>query len=367
MKYVTNHNSNVFIIAEAGVNHNGNRDMAFQLVDAAIAAGADAVKFQTFKAENMVTRHASKAEYQQQITGANESQFSMLKRLELDYDTHHDLLAYCQKKNIAFLSTAFDFQSLDFIVNDLDLSVLKIPSGEITNAPLVLAHAQTGKRLILSTGMATLGEVEDALGVIAFGLLNQKNSELTPSQASFKGAYFSPSGQQALQNNVTLLHCTTEYPAPFEDINLSAMQTMRDAFKLRVGYSDHSDGIVVPIAATALGAIVIEKHFTLDKTLPGPDHRASLDPNELKEMVKGIRQVQQVMGDGLKIPRLSELKNVSIARKSLVAGSDIKKGTLICEEHIKIKRSGGGLSPMEYWDLIGTKSQYDYELDEAFR
>jgi N-acetylneuraminate synthase len=357
--------NSVFIIAEAGVNHNGNRDLAFQLVDIALEAGADAVKFQTFKAENLVTKSAVKADYQKKTTNTDESQFSMLKRLELSHDTHQELIKYCNKKGIKFLSTAFDFDSLDFLVNNLSLNTLKIPSGEITNGPLLLAHAQTRCNLIISTGMATLGEIEEALGVIAFGLICGMDLHERPSRNVFQQAYNSSDGQRFLKEKVTLLHCTTEYPAPLIDINLKAMQTMRSAFDLKVGYSDHSEGIAVPVAAIALGATLIEKHFTVDKTFPGPDHQASLEPSELIEMVVAIRSVEQAMGDGLKGPRPSELKNRSIARKSLVARTEIKKGDLFSEKNLTIKRPGIGVSPMDYWRMLSMEAQNDYNADEV--
>ncbi|MCI5125678.1 MAG: N-acetylneuraminate synthase, partial [Candidatus Electrothrix sp. AR5] len=323
----------VFVIAEAGVNHNGSLDRALRLIDAAAEAGADAVKFQTFKTENIVIISAPKADYQQKTTGSDESQFAMLKRLELSYDEHYHLLAHCQKSGIQFLSTAFDFESLDFLVQNLGLKILKIPSGEITNAPLLLAHARTGCDLILSTGMATLSEVEAALGVIAFGLMNEE-AERLPSAVAFHQAYFSDEGQRLLRKNVTLLHCTSEYPAPPRDINLNVMRTMSKAFGLRVGYSDHSKGLAVSIAATALGAEVIEKHFTLDKSLKGPDHKASLNPEELKEIIAAIRTVEVAMGDGVKIPALPELNNRSAARKSLVAAKEIRQGQAFTEQNI---------------------------------
>lgn len=357
--------SNIFIIAEAGVNHNGDEDMALKLVDAAVSAGADAIKFQTFKAENLVTRNAPKAHYQKKSTNATESQLEMLKRLELSHEAHHKILTYCKKNSIEFLSTAFDLESLDFLVNDLKLTTLKIPSGEITNGPLILAHARTGRNLIVSTGMARMEEIEDALGVIAFGYMNQVDSVLRPSRVAFEKAYASIDGQTLLQEKVTILHCTTEYPAPLHEINLNAMSTMRDVFDLNVGYSDHSKGIIVPIAAAALGANLIEKHFTLDNSLPGPDHQASLEPKELKGMVEAIRAVEQVMGNGLKAPMPSETRNLTTARKCLVAAERIKKGELFSENNLSAKRPATGKSPMEYWHLIGQKSQQDYLPDEV--
>lgn len=353
----------VKIIAEAGVNHNGSEEIAIELVNTAHRAGADIVKFQTFKAKNLVTKTAAQAEYQVENTGKKESQFEMLKRLELSYEAHHKLIKHCQDLGIEFLSTAFELESLDFLVSDLGLKTLKIPSGEITNAPLLLGHARTGADLIVSTGMATLAEVEAALGVLAFGLICDEN--IKPSTASFKKAYFSEEGQTALKEKVTLLHCTTEYPTPMEDINLSAMDTMKNAFGLNVGYSDHSVGITVPIGAVARGAILIEKHFTLDKEMEGPDHKASLDPEELKQMVEGIRQIEVAVGNGIKGPRPSEMKNIDIARKSLIAVRAIKAGQIIKEEDITVKRPGYGRSPMEFWEIIGTPASREYDADEV--
>lgn len=351
------------IIAEAGVNHNGDEQLAFELVDAACTAGADIVKFQTFKAGKLVSKHAKQAEYQATNTGVVESQYDMLKRLELSYDMHHKLVAYCSRKGIEFLSTAFDLESLAFLVNDLGLKRLKLPSGEITNAPLVLAHARSGCELIVSTGMASLADIEQALGIIAFGLIDHTNQK--PTKSAIRQAYFSAEGQQLLRDRVTVLHCTTEYPAPACDINLKAMDTMSQAFPCSVGYSDHSEGITVPIAAVARGACLLEKHFTLDRSLPGPDHLASLEPNELKAMVDGIRMVEQVIGDGIKGPRPSELKNVDIARKSLVVAEPIRKGELFSERNLTVKRPGNGISPMDYWEFIGRVAEKDYEADEV--
>jgi len=357
----------IFVIAEAGVNHNGSSEIAFQLVDAAVEAGADAVKFQTFKTENLVTKSADKAEYQKATTGVGESQYEMLKRLELSYEMHHQLIEYCKKKGIEFLSTAFDTDSLRFLVDDLGLTTLKIPSGEITNGPLLLEYAQTGCDLILSTGMATLGEVEEALGVIAFGLLSGKNSHIKICRAAFQQAYFSEQGQACLKEKVTVLHCTTEYPAPAKEINLNAMLTMHQAFGLKTGYSDHSEGITVPIAASAMGATLIEKHFTLDKALPGPDHKASLEPDELKQMVTAIRMVEQVMGNGVKGPMSSEIKNREVARKSLVATEEVLEGDEFTVRNLAIKRPGRGLSPMQYWDVLGTESSRKLHVDDQVR
>lgn len=347
------------IIAEAGVNHNGDEQLAFKLVDKAYEAGADVVKFQTFKAKNLVTEEALQADYQIANTGKQESQLAMLSRLELSYEAHHKLVSYCSDLGIEFLSTAFDSESLDFLVNDLKITRLKIPSGEITNAPLVLEHARTGCDLIVSTGMATLSEVEAVLGVIAFGYISASDSQ--PSIDAFQAAYFSEEGKRALKEKVTLLHCTTEYPAPLEDINLRAMDTLAQAFGLAVGYSDHSEGIIVPIAATARGATIIEKHFTLDKEMEGPDHKASLDPIELKSMVQGIRSVELTLGDGVKGPRPSEIKNKIAARKSLIAARAIELGQVITEEDLAVKRPGSGCSPYHYWQVLQKQSSRSYQ------
>ncbi|PFG45501.1 N-acetylneuraminate synthase [Vibrio sp. ES.051] len=350
------------IIAEAGVNHNGDEKLAFELVDTAHQAGADIVKFQTFKAKNLVTEQAQQADYQVVNTQKQESQLAMLSRLELSYEVQNQLVAHCQSLGIEFLSTAFDSESLDFLVNDLNLSRLKIPSGEITNAPLVLEHARTGCDLIVSTGMATLSEVEAVLGVIAFGYTVDNNA--TPSELAFQQAYASEVGQQALKEKVTLLHCTTEYPAPMDEINLKAMDTLANAFELPAGYSDHSEGITIPIAAVARGAVLIEKHFTLDKNMPGPDHKASLEPQELTAMVSAIRQVESALGHSLKSPTLSEVKNRPIARKSLVAAKCIQEGEVFTDENLTIKRPGSGMSPYCFWQLQGQAASRSYQSGE---
>lgn len=352
---------NVFVIAEAGVNHNGDKEMALALIDAAVDAGADAVKFQTFKAEDVASASAPKAAYQNQTTDTGETQLEMLKRLELPHAFHHELFGACKEKGIQFLSTPFDESSLGFLVKELKLETLKIPSGEITNGPLLLQAGISGCGIILSTGMSTLEEVEAALGVLAFGLTEDGKK---PSPDAFKDAFASDQGQVALKEKVTVLHCTTEYPAPFEDANLRAMDTMRDTFGLRVGLSDHTPGIAVSIAAVALGADVIEKHFTTDRNLPGPDHRASLEPGELKDMVAGIRAVEQALGDGEKIPQPSEAANREIVRKSLVAARDLAKGETITAADLKAKRPGTGVSPMEYWDRLGQSLDRDVAEDE---
>jgi N-acetylneuraminate synthase len=360
-------NNKIFVIAEAGVNHNGSIDMALKLVDAAKAAHADAVKFQTFKAQNLVTSSAAKAIYQQRTTDSNESQYTMLKRLELSYESHQTIINYCKKVGIEFLSTAFDLESLDFLVNDLDLRILKVPSGEITNGPLLLAHARTGCELIISTGMTTLEEIEEALGIIAFGLINGQNLDEVPSSEAFRKAFSSEEGKSHLKSKVVLLHCTTEYPAPVKDINLNAMRTMRDTFGLDVGYSDHSEGFTVSIAATALNAKIIEKHFTLDKNLEGPDHKASLEPEELRQMIIEIRTAELALGDGVKVPQSSEMGNRLIARKSLVAASNIKKGDVFTEKNLTTKRPGSGKSPMEYWNMLGKTAGKDIFSDEIIQ
>jgi N,N'-diacetyllegionaminate synthase len=327
-----------FIIAEAGVNHNGSLEMAFQLIDVAAAAGADAVKFQTFKAEKVIAVNAPKAVYQKKTTGSDESQLEMVKKLELDEKAHAMLNRYCQDKGIQFLSTPFDLESVD-LLNNLGLKIFKIPSGEITNLPYLRKLGALKKRLILSTGMADLGEIEDALNILTVAG--------TPLE------------------NIIVLHCNTEYPTPFEDVNLKAMQTIQNAFPgIAVGYSDHTNGIEVPIAAVAMGAMVIEKHFTLDRNLPGPDHRASLEPHELTDMILRIRNIEKALGTGIKKPSPSELKNKSIARKSIVAALPIKKGEPFTEKNITIKRPGTGINPMLWDDIIGRKAVKSYQRDE---
>ncbi|HAS8565423.1 TPA: N-acetylneuraminate synthase [Vibrio vulnificus] len=350
------------IIAEAGVNHNGDEALAFKLVDAAHQAGADIVKFQTFKAKNLVTEQAKQADYQVVNTQKQESQLAMLSRLELSYAAHHQLVKHCESLGIEFLSTAFDSESLDFLVNDLGLTRLKLPSGELTNAPLVLEHARTGCDLIVSTGMATLAEIEMALGVIAFGYTEEEH--VAPSVLAFQQAYASNEGQKALKEKVTILHCTTEYPAPMAEINLKAMDTLGKAFDLPAGYSDHSEGITIPIAAVARGAVLIEKHFTLDKNMEGPDHKASLEPDELTAMVKAIRQVELALGSAVKSPTVSEVKNKAVARKSLVASQAIQAGDAFSADNVTIKRPGNGMSPYQYWEMLERKASRDYQVGD---
>lgn len=349
----------VWIIAEAGVNHNADAEMALCMVETAAQAGADAVKFQTFKTEELVSRTAPKADYQKKTTGSDESQFEMVRKLELDWPTHHRLASRCREVGIAFLSAPFDLTSLAFLVHDMQLATLKIPSGEITNGPLLWRAASSGRRIILSTGMADLREIEQALAVLACGYCQKPASD-----AAFLAAYHSPEGREYLQDNVTLLHCTTAYPTPFESVNLRAMDTLAATFALPVGLSDHSPGISMPIAAAARGAVVVEKHFTLDRTLPGPDHRASLEPTQLKEMVTGIRAVERALGDGCKVADLAEWKNRDVARKSLVALIPIHKGTRFTEANLGSKRPGTGISPMNYWMWLGRKATRDYSPDQ---
>lgn len=351
----------VLIIAEAGVNHNGSLDMALKLVDAAVDAGADAIKFQTFKANRVASRVALKAPYQVESTGCNESQLEMIKKLELSETEHKVLLEHCQNCHIEFLSTPFDESSLDFLVNILKVGALKISSGDLTNAPLLLKAALSDKPIILSTGMSSLGDIEMALGVLAYGF-NKASSK--PSLDAFRACYRSDQGQQALKAKVTLLHCTTEYPAPYDEVNLKAIDTLRSAFGLRIGYSDHTMGLAIPIAAVARGAKIIEKHFTLNRSLPGPDHIASLEPPELKELVRSVHHVEIALGSSIKMPTNTEMKNINIARRSLVALKDIKKGDCFTEDNLGVKRPGYGISPFSYWDLLGQISTYDYKADE---
>jgi N-acetylneuraminate synthase len=350
-----------YIIAEAGVNHNGSLQMARQLVDAAADAGADAVKFQTFKAKHLVTTTAPKAEYQKITTEKTESQYEMLKNLELSDDEHFQLLDYCKLRGITFLSTPFDLESVDLLTDKLNLPLLKISSGDITNAPLLLKAARSGVSIILSTGMSTLSEIETALGVLAFGYTE---TNLKPSITNFQQAFASETGKNYLTGKVSLLHCTTEYPTPFEDINLLAMDVLKEIFLLPVGLSDHSVGISIPIAAAARNAAIIEKHFTLDRTLPGPDHKASLEPVELKDMVRAIREVEAALGTAAKIPVPGELSNLSIARKSIVAARDIQQGEVLSEHNLVVKRPGDGVAPIYYWDYIGKLAPRNYSMDE---
>jgi len=326
----------VFIIAEAGVNHNGSIKLAKELIDVAVESGADAVKFQTFKAESLVSKTAQKADYQKQTTDASESQFDMLKKLELDVDTHKELIAYCQEKDIMFLSTPFDHDSIDML-NDLGLEIFKIPSGEITNLPYLRHIGSLSKKVVLSTGMSNLKEVGDALSI----LINAGT----------------------LKDNITVLHANTMYPTPMEDVNLNAMLTIQKEFSVDIGYSDHTLGIEVDIAAVAMGASCIEKHFTLDKTMNGPDHKASLEPEELKAMVGAIRNIEKALGSSEKKLSLSESENIKIVRKSIVASQDIENGELLTEKNVTVKRPGNGINPMMWDNIIGTVATKDYKID----
>ena len=326
------------IIAEAGVNHNGSIELAKQLIDAAADAGVDYVKFQTFKTENLVSRSAKMADYQKRNMSVGEnSQYSMLKKLELSPQQHYELVSYCNEKGINFFSTAFDLDSVDFLAS-LHLGLWKIPSGEITNYPYLRKIASYKEPVILSTGMSTFDEIADAISVlIKFGVSKEQ---------------------------ITILHCNTEYPTPMKDVNLKAMHTIGEKFSVNVGYSDHTQGIEVPIAAVALGATVVEKHFTLDCTMDGPDHKASLEPQELKAMVTAIRNIEQALGNEEKKVSTSEGRNKSVARKSIVAAKDIEKGELLTEENLTVKRPGGGISPMKWEYIIGTRAIRTFEADE---
>jgi len=328
----------VFIIAEAGVNHNGSIELAKKLIDVAVDAGVDAVKFQTFKAEKLVSRDAKKAKYQKEnMNSSDDSQFTMLKKLELDVEIHYELIAYCKSKNIMFLSTPFDHDSIDML-DELKLPIFKIPSGEITNLPYLRHIGSLKKEVILSTGMADMGEIEDALDTLT------------------------ESGTQ--KENITVLHANTMYPTPMEDVNLNAMVTIGNTFDVAFGYSDHTLGIEVDIASVAMGASCIEKHFTLDKTMEGPDHKASLEPDELKAMVKAIRNIEVALGTKVKKPSKSEKPNMEVARKSIVAKSSIKRGEKFSKNNLTIKRPGTGINPMRWDDIVGTIAQKDYKMDD---
>ncbi|PRX13769.1 N-acetylneuraminate synthase [Nonlabens ulvanivorans] len=328
----------IIIIAEAGVNHNGDIEKAKELIDAAAAAKVDYVKFQTFKANKLVTQNSKKADYQVENTNDNSSQFDMLKKLELTRQMHLDLIVHCKKKNVKFLSTGFDIESLLFL-KEIGIELAKVPSGELTNLPYLRAMAQNFKKIIVSTGMASMEEVEAAVNVIL--------------------------ECGVLKDNITVLHCNTEYPTPMKDVNLLAMLDIKRKLGIDIGYSDHTLGIEVPVAATALGATVIEKHFTLDRTLPGPDHRASLEPDELKNMVQSIRNIElAISGSGIKEPSPSELKNKPVARKSIVALTSIKKGEELTIHNIGVKRPGTGINPMKWDEVLGTAAQQNFNVDE---
>jgi N,N'-diacetyllegionaminate synthase len=329
--------SDVMIIAEAGVNHNGNLDLARKLIDVAAEAGADVVKFQTFKADSLVTRDAKKANYQIKPDHADESQYAMLKRLELSTEAHHELIAHCALRDIRFLSSPFDIKSVDFL-RSIGQQLFKIPSSEITNYPYLLHIGKMGGEVILSTGMSTLEDIEAALSLL--------ESNGTP------------------RHKISILHCTTEYPVPMNEVNLKAMQTIANAFGTRVGYSDHTSGIEVAIAAVAMGASIVEKHFTLDKTLPGPDHRASLEPIELGAMISSIRNIENALGDGIKRLTPSEEINKRVTQKSIVAKALIKSGEIFSNQNLDSKRPADGISPMRWEEVIGRKAKRDFAPDD---
>ena len=352
---------NIYIIAEAGVNHNGDKNLAMEMIDKAVEAGADAIKFQTFKTESIVTNYAEKAEYQKINTTSTNSQYHMLKKLELTQNDFREINNYCVLQKIDFLSTAFDLQSLRFLTEELNLDTLKIPSGDLTNGPLLLEHSLRAKKLIVSTGMSSVEDIRSALGIIAFGLLQTKDN---PSLNKFEQIYNSKNGQRILKDKVTILHCTTAYPAPFNEINLNSMLTLKKLFALKVGYSDHSNGIIVPIVAASLGAEVIEKHFTLDRTMEGPDHKASLEPRELKEMINEIRLVEKVLGSKKIQITKSEYKNFNSARKSIVASKPIIKGKKFSKSNLTFKRPGSGMSPLKFWNLLGKTSLNNYKKND---
>jgi N-acetylneuraminate synthase len=345
----------VFVIAEAGVNHNGDPARARTMVDAAADAGADAVKFQTFRADQLATAAAPKAAYQRR--GDGETQLEMLRALELDGDAHRMLAEHCDNKGIMFLSSPFDLESLAFLVHEIGVDTLKFGSGEITNGPLLLAAGNSGREVILSTGMSTLDEVRDALGIMALGY---EGGDRPPASAKREESEY----LKILKDKVTLLHCTSQYPSRMKDTNLRAMATLRDAFGLRVGLSDHTQGATAAIAASALGAAVIEKHFTLNRNAPGPDHAASLEPDELATMVTRIREVEAALGDGEKMPAASERETRIIARKSLVALRPVRAGETFTVENLGMKRPGGGQSPMDYWAWLGRIAGRSYAADE---
>ncbi len=351
------------IIAEAGVNHNGSIKRALDLIDMAADAGADVVKFQTFRADLLATGSAPKADYQIRQTGDEKSQSHMLKELELDEAEFEALADHCVKRDIEFMSTPFDEQSIGFLTNRLNVQRLKVSSGDITNGPMLLSMAQTGLPIILSSGMSTLEELEQALGVLAFGFCNTGEGE--PGHEAFANAYQSARGQKALGEKVTLFHCTSAYPAALEDINLRAMDTIKQRFGLSTGYSDHTQGITVAIAAAARGATMIEKHITLDKSLYGPDHAASLEPHEFQALVQAVREVSTCLGRPEKQPTPGELQMAKIARRSLHAARNITIGECFGAENIAVRRPGTGRSPMDYWSINGKKAERNYKASEV--
>lgn len=350
----------VEIIAEAGVNHDGSLAKALELVTVAHEAGADAVKFQTFHAHTLAVAGAGLADYQKK-GGAAADQKDMLKALELDKPAFREIAAHAARLGIRFLSTPFDTDSLDFLVGELGMDAIKISSGDLTNGPLLLAAARTGIPLILSTGMATEAEISDALGLVSFAL---GSAAKPPSRAAFSAAWQNAEQREAARKQMTLLQCTSQYPAPVGDSNLRAMATLREKFGVLVGLSDHTEGVAIGIAAAALGACMIEKHFTLDRAAIGPDHRASLDPEALTQLVRGVRDVESALGDGIKRPRPSEIDVQAVARRSLVAAREIRKGEIFTEDNVTAKRPASGRSPMDIWDVLGTFAQRDFRPDD---
>ncbi len=349
------------VIAECGVNHNGDINKALQLIDKAVAAGADVVKFQAFSADRLVTKDCRKADYQIRQSPDEPSQYEMLKRLELSKTDYETLFSYCKTKNITMLSSPFDRDSLQMLVEDFGLDTIKFGSGEITNAPLLLMAAQYNCRVILSTGMSLLSEVEQALGVLAFGYLQESTQ---PSVAAFQAAYADPRSRDLLSDKVTLLHCTSQYPTAAEDVNLRAMQTLHTAFQLPVGYSDHTLGTAIPQAAVALGATVIEKHFTLDNNDYGPDHAASLEPADFETMVAGIRAVEAALGSPIKMNTRAEADTRAVVRKSIVAATNIQQGEAFNQANLATLRPGGGIAPIYYWDMLEQLAKRDYAAGE---
>jgi N-acetylneuraminate synthase len=352
----------VTVIAEIGVNHNGDMDLARRLIDGAAEAGAQYAKFQSFKAADLVTRTAPKAGYQLRTTSTAESQLEMLRGYELSEDQHHLLKRHCEDRGIAFLSSAFDPASLEFLLTELRLDVIKFGSGELLNAPLLYAAARSGARIILSSGMATLADIEQALMVCAVGYAPEAAD--IPTSKDFLSAWRNAEDRARITQRVSLLQCTTSYPAPPDTLNLAAMATLRDAFDLTIGFSDHSEGTAASVAAVALGAEIIEKHITLDRALPGPDHRASLEIADFARMVADIRVVEKAIGDGSKAPHPQELEIAAVARKSLVATRPISAGEAFGAHNFSVKRPGGGVSPMRYWDYLGQTAKRDYDADE---
>ncbi len=349
---------NVFVIAEAGVNHNGDQAIAFNLIDAASDAGADAIKFQTYITDSLVTKTADKAEYQKDTTDPEETQHEMLKRLELNEQVFLELHQRCNEIGIEFMSTPFDSGSLDFLVNTVGVNRLKIASGDLNNGPFLLEFARTGKDVILSTGMGSFAEIESALSVLAYGYLH--HISYPNDEIDLRKTYATEEGRAVLREKVKLLHCTTEYPTPIDEVNLNAMSTMSNMYGVPVGYSDHTMGEFVSIAAVARGACIIEKHLTLDRTMEGPDHRASLEPLEMKELVSHVRQVERALGNSIKAPTQSEIRNMVIARKSLVATEHIRRGDIFTNKNLSAKRPGSGMSPMSFWSLVGKRSSREY-------